>query len=187
MFTVMGGSASVPTPYQVDGLVALAEDLFTEAERCADAELWRAAILSIGGAVEAAIVVTAVRLESKLRDQHLWPSKQDDPLRWTLGTATQLARDAGWLATSLPTSPDDLFAPLQGQVGDAVHFLVAVRNMVVHPGVYVRAEVRPDFTDIDQMRPTYDILHGIAAQVFARLAEALRADPPDPADDKKLG
>ncbi len=60
-----------------------------------------------------------------------------------------------------------------------MRFLVTVRNMVVHPGAYIRAEVRPDFTDINHMQPTYDILHGIAGEVFGRLAEALGYSPSD--------
>lgn len=174
----MDRPSRAPTPQQVDGLIALAEDLFNEAQRCANAELWRAAILSLGGAVEAAIVATAIRLEARLREQEVWP-RTLDPLRWSLGDATQLARNAGWLATSLTHGSDDLFAPLQGEVGDAVRFLVAIRNMLVHPGVYVREDVRPDLADIDQMRPTYEILHGIAAQVFGRLSEALTLHPSD--------
>ncbi len=162
----------------LDGFVQLAGELYEEAGRCAEAELWRAAVLAIGGAVEAAIVGTATVLEPQLRKQGIWPTVQD-PLRWQLGRATQLARDAGWLSASLPGSSDDLFEPLHGEVGDAVRFLVAVRNMVVHPGAYIRANVRPDFTDINHMRPTYDILHGIAGEVFGQLAAVLGYNPVD--------
>jgi hypothetical protein len=176
----MNAQKSTTTPDQMDALVALAEDLFHEAERCAQAGLWRAAILAIGGSVEAAIVATASRLEPQLRESGVWPRKQD-PLKWQLGEATDLARNAGWFGTSAPASAtgNDMFEPLQGEIGDAVRFLVSVRNMLVHPGAYVRAEVHPDFADADHMKPTYDILSGITADVLGHLTEALRSTSHD--------
>lgn len=164
---------SAPTRQEIDDLVNLAVDLVAEGERCAEAGVWRAAVLLLGGAVEAGIIATAARLDPRLPAGTLWPRKRD-PLRWTLGEATCVAVDVGWLPVASGDTEGDIFAPLRGEVGDAVGFLVRVRNMVVHPGAYVREEVRPDFDDEQHMRPTYDILHGIVAEVFERLGVALR-------------
>ena len=51
--------------------------------------------------------------------------------------------------------------------------------MVVHPDACIRADVCPDFTDINHMRPTYDILHGLADEVIGKLAEVLAYNPAD--------
>jgi hypothetical protein len=156
-------------------LVVMADALFDEAERCAGASLWRAAVLLLGGAVEAGLVATLACFEPELRTQGAWPSKAD-PTSWTLGQALQVARAAGWLpARAEATSKDDFFAPLRGEVGDAVRFILSVRNMIIHPGAHVRAEVRPDLADPDEMRTTYEVLRGITSQVFAQLRLALES------------
>lgn len=159
---------------QLRELIELTSDLFDEAGRCASAGLWRAAVLLLGGAVEAALIATAASLEPELRRTGAWPSNAD-PTSWTLGQALQVAKAASWLPSGPSTSEDDVFAALHGDIGDAVRFLLVVRNMVVHPGAYVLAEDRPDLDDAEHMRPTYDVLNGIAAEVWFRLHAALES------------
>jgi hypothetical protein len=162
-------------------LVVVTEALFDEADRCAGAGFWRAAVLLLGEGVEAGLVATLACFEPELRAQGAWRSK-GAPTTWTLGQALQVARAAGWLpARATATSEDDLFAPLRGEIGDAVGFLLSVRNMVSHPGAHVRAEVRPDLADPDHMRPTYEVLRGVASQVFEQLRLALETASADPA------
>jgi hypothetical protein len=163
-------------------LTELAVDLFAEAERCAEVGFWRPAVLSLGGAVEAGIVATAACFEPELRQQGVWPAG-DDPLDWTLGQATRVAKDAGWFPVALSGPKGDIFAPLVGEVGDAVSFLVRLRNMLVHPGAYVREQDRPDFSDPEHMRPTYGILQGIAGSVFEQLQRVLIGSQPGNEDD----
>ena len=55
---------------------------------------------------------------------------------------------------------------MTGETGDAVRFIQRVRNMVVHPAVYLREEIYPDFDDPRHMKPTYELLNGIAAEIF---------------------
>jgi hypothetical protein len=155
-------------------LVDSAVSLFKEAEVCADAGAWRGATVLLGAAVEAGIAATAVGQESELRARAAWPSKRS-PDRWALEDLIRLATDAGWLPSALPAMQTDLFAPLTGDAGDAVRFLQRVRNMVAHPAACLREEAHPDFDDPEHMRPTYDLLHGIADEIFQRLEEAITA------------
>jgi hypothetical protein len=161
--------------HQLVELINLAGKLFDEAERCACAGQWRPAMLLLGGAVEAGIVATATCLEPELRSAGVWP-RNGAPTDWTLGQAARLAIVAGWF----PTAPreddsDSLFAALRGEVGDAIQFLIAARNMVVHPAAHVCAEERPDLDDPGCMRPTYELLRGIALAVFAHMCDPLES------------
>jgi hypothetical protein len=81
-------------------LLRLAGELHQEAQRCASAGCWRAASVLTGSALEAAIVASACCLEPELRARELWPSQ--DPSRWTLGQAVELAIGAGWLPCGRP-------------------------------------------------------------------------------------
>ena len=165
------------TPDELHELVQLSGDLFNDGERCAEAGVWRLAILSLGGAVEAAIIATAACLEPELRARGVWPAP-GNPRHWTLGQAVRLGKDAGWFPTVLAVDANDVFAGLRGEVGDALSFVVRVRNMVVHPGAYLREEARPDLADREHMQPTYDVLCGIADKVFEQLNAALEAIAP---------
>lgn len=151
-------------------LVETAGSLYEEAGRCAKAGCWRAALVLIGSALEASVVATACCLEPELRERGLWP-RNPNPTRWTLGQAFDLATDADWLP-SQQTDGDSL-ASLGGDVGDAVRFLNDVRKMAVHPGAHARERITPDFSDVEHMRPTYEVFDGIAGAVFERLARAI--------------
>jgi hypothetical protein len=78
----------------------------------------------------------------------------------------------------LPKASDDLFAGLDGEVGDAVGFVGRMRNMAVHPGALVREPVRPDLCDKQQMAQTYEIIDGIVALAFGCLANQVRTLEP---------
>lgn len=60
----------------------------------------------------------------------MWPRK-DDPTRWTLGRAIELAAAADWLPTQQTNA--DSITSLAGEVGDVVTFLNDLRRMAVHP------------------------------------------------------
>jgi hypothetical protein len=152
---------------QLIHLTEAAGSLHGEAGKCAEAECWRAALLLIGSALEAAITATACCLEPELREQEVWPSRED-PTQWTLGDTIKLAKSAGWLPSRQPDA--DYMASLDGEVGDALKFLNRVRNMAVHPATHARESIRPDFHDMRHMQPTYEIFDGIMAAVFERLS-----------------
>jgi hypothetical protein len=145
-------------------LVALAGDLHDDAIRASEASCWRAAIFLLGSSIEAAILSMACAFE-----QELW-NKEARPrlLRWELGRLIRLAIDQTWLpvetAIDEGSSEHDLFASLGGDVGNAVRFLLDVRNMAVHPGRYVASEL---------VKQTFELLTGIAGAVFEKLHNAL--------------
>lgn len=175
------GSDFTLTREQVGDLVALSGELDKEAERCAEANCWRAALVLLSSSVEAALLATACYLEPKLRARKLWPG--GDPTAWGLHRLASLANRAGWLPSVLSDATDeDLFASLAGEVGDAVAFVRSVRNMAAHPGAYVRESMRPDFDDVEHMRPTYEIFNGIANKVFERLTEQVNISAPTSRD-----
>jgi hypothetical protein len=167
-----GAEATTPvvgslTRNQLIHLTDTAGALYGEAGGCAEAGCWRAALVLIGSALEAAITATACCFEPELRAQKIWPTRKDPP-QWTLGDAINLAKSTGWLPSRQPDG--DFIASLDGEVGDAVKFLNRVRNMAVHPGAHARESIRPDFDDMRHMQPTYEIFDGIMADVFERLS-----------------
>jgi hypothetical protein len=165
-FTLTGSAAGE--------LVRLAGKLHGEAQRCAVAGCWRAALILVGGALEAGITATACCLEPELREQGLWP--RGDPSRWSLGQVTKLAVSAGWLPTG--ETGEGLPGKLAGEVGDAIEFLAAVRNMATHPTAVTRHELAPDFADVSHMQVTYELVEGVMAAVFERLDGVIRSAPP---------
>lgn len=173
-------SSSLP-PTATDHLVQDAGRLYEEASRCAAAGFWRAALVLVGAALEAGLVATACRLEHDLREQGLWPST-GEPSRWTLGQSIELAIKAGWLPAQRPGG--DLFASLDGDVGDAVEFLNRVRTMAVHPAAITRDAIAPDFGDVEHMKPTYEVFEGVMSAVFERLRCVVDEGRTDP--DKAL-
>jgi hypothetical protein len=62
-----------------------------------------------------------------------------------------------------------LTGKLDGEVGDAIAFLVAVRNMATHPMSVMRHDLAPDFADATHLRVSYEVCEGIMAAVFERL------------------
>jgi hypothetical protein len=66
----------------------------------------------------------------------------------------------------LPTAGGSIAAAepvekLAGEVGDAVRFIQEVRNLVVHPGKYVRGDYWPTIG-----RDEYEVVYGIARAVL---------------------
>lgn len=123
----------------------------------------------IGSAIEAGIIATACVAEPTLRDRGLWP-QPDDPTRWTLGTAIDLATKAAWPVELQDARSTDALA---GDVGDAMRFLNQVRNMAVHPGAHVRERAVPDFDNVKRMQPTYEVCESIMTVVFDRLSDVV--------------
>ena len=111
--------------------------------------------------------------EPELREQGLWQPPREDPTRWTLGQLANVARKAGWFPSVLPEAPGEIFESLDGQIGDAFRFVERLRNMTVHPGAYVREELRPDLDEEQHMRLTYELIDGIIAVVFEHLTEQM--------------
>jgi hypothetical protein len=184
-----GGTVGPVDPHpltgeQVGHLVELAGDFHNDADLCAQAGQWRAAMVMLGCSVEAGLLATACASEEELKTAGLWPSDSDPITRWELGKLLELGRKASWLPTSLPKNTD-MFSSLEGEVGDAVQFFLRIRNASVHPGNYVRllAEVDgPDFRDSAAMKPTYDLLEGISGVLFEKLRTVMTslARPPAP-------
>lgn len=155
---------------QVSELTELAGSLGSEAGRCAEANCWTAALMLTSGSAEAALLATACVFEPELRDMSLWAPPDDDPTRWSFGQLAEVGRKAGWLPSAASLPGGDIFASLDGQVGDAVRFANRLRNMIVHPGAYVREELKPDICDQQHMRLTYELADGILGRVFEHLA-----------------
>ena len=123
--------------------------------------------------VEGAIVATVSVCESELRQGGEWPAGGTGELSTrTLGGVVRFARQVGWLP-SARSPEDDLFAALNGDVGDAVRILQQARNMATHPGRYVIEQVRPDFDDVEHMTPTYEMAKNIALAVLDKLRGAV--------------
>jgi hypothetical protein len=158
----------------VGELVRLAGELYGEAQRCAAAGCWRAALILVGSALEAGITATACCREPELREQGLWP--RGEPSMWSLGQVMKLAVSAGWLPTG--DTGEGLTGKLAGEVGDAIEFLAAVRNMATHPAAVTRHELAPDFADLSHMQVTYEVVEGVMAAVFERLNGVIRSVPP---------
>jgi hypothetical protein len=91
------------------------------------------------------------------------------------GAVRELVRLAGELPCGRPG--EGLTGKLDGEVGDAIAFLVAVRNMATHPMSGMRHELAPDFADTTHMRATYEVCEGIMGAVFERLNAAIRTMP----------
>ncbi|HVA73077.1 MAG TPA: hypothetical protein VNF71_00750 [Acidimicrobiales bacterium] len=164
-------------------LVKLAGDVHGEATRCADAKCWRAALLLMGSTLEAVLLATVRCFEQELRQRGHWSNQRKPLHRWTLEDLLDTARRARWLpmAAMGPKDGNDLFESLDGEVGDAVKFVQAVRNMTAHPGRYVTEEVRPDFDNDEEMRITYEVIEGITRSAFERLHGVVESSaPPEP-------
>ncbi len=173
------------TGEQVGHLVELAGDFHNDADLCAQAGQWRAAVVMLGCSVEAGLLATACACEEELKVAGLWPSDREDPVtKWELGKLVELGRKASWLPTSLPKNTD-MFSSLEGDVGDALRFFLRMRNAAVHPANYVRLvaeEDAPDFRNSVAMKPTYDVLQGITGVLFEKLRPVMTslARPPAP-------
>jgi len=159
------------TESQIQELIELADELFNDAQRCADAKLWRAAVISAGGAVEAGLIATLARMEQPASARQ---PRHRDLLRLTLGQAAHEAISAGLLPTAHLERITDPLKSLEGEAGDAMSFLTATRNMLVHPGNYVTSDARPDLTNSAHMQTVYEVLRAITLVVFDHLTAALQ-------------
>ena len=124
----------------------------------------------ISGSAEAALLATACAFEPELRNMGLWTPPKNDPTRWTLGQLAEIARKAGWLPSAQPSAQNEIFADLDGQAGDALRFVERLRNMIVHPGAYVRETLSPDINNEQHLQLTYHLIDGILAEVFEHLS-----------------
>lgn len=158
------------TGQQARELADLAGNLAAEAARCAEGSYWVAATMLISGSAEAALLATACVFEPELRDMGLWTPPKDDPTRWTLGQLAEVARRAGWLPSAHSGAQGEIFAHLDGEAGDALRFAERLRNMIVHPGAYIRETLRPDVNNEQHMQLTYQLIDGIVAEIFEHLA-----------------
>ena len=179
------------TADQLRELTVLAGRLHAEAEQCRDAGRWIAAIMLLGGTAEAALLGTVCVFEPELRAADLWPPRRKDPTTLTLGQLGDMARKAGWLPTRPVTDGNeaagaqpadgehgqDIFAALDGEVGDALRFVERVRNMIVHPGAYVREPDRPDTSNNEHMSRTYELIDGIIALILDHLTNQIQTLP----------
>lgn len=171
-------SAEAITEAQFVRSVQLAVDKFREAERCAEIECFEAACAMVGAAVESALIVQVCVFQPEVRAAGLWRKRwnrkknmqEDKPLfDWVLEDLIQVAVKMGWLPTSEEVVPAaEPVEKLAGDVGDAVRFIQEVRNLVVHPGKYVRGEYWPAFG-----RDEYDVVYGVGRAVLDHLHAAV--------------
>lgn len=166
------------TREQLAELVDLAGKFYREAEHCREAGRWPAALILLGGSIEAALLATACLFEPQLRESGLWKPKSD-PTKWTLGQLGDTARQAGWLPEQKPGTKNntDIFATLGGDAGGAMKFVERLRNMIVHPGAYLREPLRPDIDNEEHMRQTYELIDRILAVVYERLNTQMETLP----------
>ncbi len=159
-------------------LAELAGVLRDDAEACARDKRWRAAALLIAESVEAALLGTIRCCETELRAAGAWPTDTRPLHHMELGALLTVARDAGWLVPTLSHTGDSVES-LGGDVGDAIRFLVEVRNIAAHPGRAISGGRLPglDLTDDALMAMTYPLLEGIAGAVFEKLSAVINALP----------
>ncbi|MEU9407543.1 hypothetical protein AB0E08_17940 [Streptomyces sp. NPDC048281] len=166
------------TSAQFQRIVTLAVEKFREAEHCAEIGAFEAACVLVGAAVESALIAQVCVFQTEVRNANLWrkhrkrktSAEEDTPLfKWTLGDLIQVAVKMGWLPIDGATlSVAEPVEKLTGEVGDAVRFIQEVRNLVVHPGKYVRSEYWPPIGRVE-----YDVVYGVARAVLDHLNEAI--------------
>lgn len=167
-------SVDVITKAQFVRSVQLAVDKFREAERCAEIECFEAACAMVGAAVESALIVQVCVFQPEVRVANLWRKRwnrkknteEDKPLfDWVFEDLIQVAVKMQWLPTSEEArSAAEPVEKLAGDVGDAVRFIQEVRNLVVHPGKYVRGDYWPTIG-----RDEYDVVYGVGRAVLDHL------------------
>jgi hypothetical protein len=120
-------------------LIDLAVERITDAERCAKAGCFTAACAVAGAGVEAALMAHVCCSAAEVRAAGRWRDSKSAPLDWSFEYLIQVAVALHWLPASRTSIPDDEpVEKLAGEVGDAVRFVQYARNLVVHPGKYVR-------------------------------------------------
>ena len=150
-------------------LVAWAGHLHEEATLCAEAGYWRAAFILCAASIEAGLAATALRFEPELRARGLVKPK-DSIAKLSLGRLVEVGRKAGWLPAIFDKN-EDASESLAGEVGDAVHFLIQLRTVAVHPMAHLRDLPWLDFAS-PMMAEWFSICEGILAEVFAQLTSA---------------
>lgn len=171
--TVLSMTETRPTPVseeQYRKLVDLAVERITEAERCAEAGCFTAACAMAGAGVEAALMAHVCCSAAKVRAVGRWRDSKAAPLDWTLEQLIQVAVALGWLPASRASIPgDEPVEKLAGEVGDAVRFVQYARNLVVHPGKYVRET--PWLQGLGETE--YRVVYGISRAVIDQLYDVL--------------
>jgi hypothetical protein len=175
------------TREQVRQLVELAGVRYYEAKAHAKEKQWLTAVLLLAQSVEAGLVATVSCCEPELRALKVWPDEKRLPQEWALGALLRVARSADWLVPSLPqhTGPADA---LSGDIGDAVRFLLELRNLAAHPGKSITGGQLPghDFTDDRLMAQVYPVLDGIAGAIFEKLKDVVLALPDPPVANQRI-
>lgn len=165
------------TPEEFSRIVALAVAKLEEAERCAQAESFEAACAMVAAAIEAALLAHICIFHAEVREARLWRKRwnrktnaeeEKHVLDWALEDLIQVAVKMGWLPVAVGLRASDPVEKLAGEVGDAVRFIQEVRNLVVHPGKYIRGEHWPAIG-----RDEYQVVYGIARAVIDHLHEAV--------------
>jgi hypothetical protein len=151
-------------------LVDLAAERITEAERCEEAGCFTAACAMVGAGVEAALVAHVCCSAAEVEAAGRWRDSEAAPLDWTLEQLIQAAVALGWLPANRASIPEDEpVEKLAGEVGDAVRFVQYARNLVVHPGKYVRET--PWLPALGETE--FGVVCGIARAVIDRLYDVL--------------
>ena len=128
----MGPALDLPT---LERLTELAVDLHNEALDCAKAGAYRAGCVTIGSALEAALLVTTVVFEDEIKARGLWPKGK--PLDWGLRELIPVATQARWFPERFPGTEAKFVELAKAELGDALRWVKWLRNLV-HPGAYVR-------------------------------------------------
>ena len=159
------------TREQFLALVDLAGHLHEQAARCAKVKAWRAALILLGGEIEAGLMAMVGALETELRSESHWKTSDPPLLHWGLRRLVKTARDAGWLTMELPAGVgvSDPTASLTGGTGDAIDFVRQMRDTFAHPGRHIRELPFLDSDDDEIMRPTYEVARLVVDATFGDL------------------
>ena len=151
-------------------LVDLAVERITDAERCAEAGCFTAACAMAGAGVEAALMAHVCCSAAEVRAAGRWRDSKTAPLDWGFEDLIQVAVTLQWLPASRTSIPED--EPVQklaGEVGDAVRFVQYARNLVVHPGKYVRETPWLSALGESEYRVVYGITRAVIDQLYGVL------------------
>jgi len=128
-------------------------------------------------AAESGLLAHACLFKSEIRAAGLWKDEKDPqrppaPFGWSLGFLINVATRMGWLPIDDALEPDDEpAARLLGEVGDAIRFVLYMRNLAAHPGKY--AYDTPQLAGLGLGQEEYDVVYGITRAVFDQLYAAL--------------
>jgi hypothetical protein len=153
-------------------LVNLAVERITDAERCGEEGCFTAACAMAGAGIEAALIAQVCYSAADVQAAGRWQASKAAPLDWPFEHLIQVAVALDWLPASRANLPND--APVEklaGQVGDAVRFVQYARNLVVHPGKYVRETPWLSVLGAKEYRIVYGITRAVIDQLYAVLTQ----------------